>query len=41
MNDYEMADLAKQVEGLHELLEVLLAKCLDDEVDLDGAEEEE
>jgi len=36
-----MADLAKQVEGLHELLEVLMAKCLDDEVDLDGAEEEE
>ena len=41
MNDFEMVELAKQVEGLHELLEVLLAKCLDDEVDLDGAEEEE
>ena len=41
MNDYEMAELSKQVEGLHELLEVLMAKCLDDEVDIDGAEEEE
>ena len=36
-----MAELAKQVEGLHQLLEVLMAKCLDDEVDIDGAEEEE
>jgi|TARA_B000000557_G_scaffold98570_1_gene79785 hypothetical protein len=41
MNDYEMDELAKQVKGLHELLEVLMANCLDDEVDLDGAEEEE
>lgn len=41
MNDFEMSELAKQVKGLHELLEVLMANCLDDEVDLDGAEEEE
>jgi len=41
MNDFEMSELAKQVKGLHELLEVLMANCLEDEVDLDGAEEEE
>ena len=41
MNDYEMEEISKQVEGLHEILEVLMAKCLDDEVDTDGAEEEE
>ena len=41
MNDFEMEELSKQVKGLHELLEVLMANCLDDEVDLDGAEEEE
>ena len=41
MNDFEMSDLSKQVKGLHELLEVLMANCLEDEVDLDGAEEEE
>ena len=41
MNDYEMEEISKQVKGLHELLEVLMANCLDDEVDLDGAEEEE
>ena len=36
-----MDELAKQVKGLHELLEVLMANCLEDEVDIDGAEEEE
>ena len=41
MNDYEMDELAKQVKGLHELIEVLMANCLEDEVDIDGAEEEE
>ena len=41
MNDFEMDELSKQVKGLHELLEVLMANCLEDEVDLDGAEEEE
>ena len=41
MNDFEMSELAKQVKGLHELLEVLMANCLEDEVDIDGAEEEE
>ena len=41
MNDYEMEEISKQVKGLHELLEVLMANCLEDEVDLDGAEEEE
>jgi hypothetical protein len=41
MNDFEMEELNKQVRGLHELLEVLMANCLDDEADLDGAEEEE
>lgn len=41
MNDYEMEEISKQVKGLHELIEVLMANCLDDEVDLDGAEEEE
>ena len=37
MNDCEMAELAKQVKGLHELLEVVLAN-MEDEY---GAEEEE
>jgi|TARA_B100001939_G_C16417976_1_gene395273 predicted component of type VI protein secretion system len=37
MNDFEMAELAKQVKGLHELLEVVLAN-MEDEY---GAEEEE
>ena len=41
MNDFEMEELSKQVKGLHELLEVLMANCLEDEVDIDGAEEEE
>jgi|TARA_B100000900_G_C20290223_1_gene597782 hypothetical protein len=41
MNDFEMEELSKQVKGLHELLEVLMANCLEDEVDLDGAKEEE
>ncbi len=41
MNDYEMEEISKQVKGLHELLEVLMANCLEDEVDIDGAEEEE
>tara|TARA_R100001163_G_scaffold41114_1_gene31106 strand:- start:539 stop:670 length:132 start_codon:yes stop_codon:yes gene_type:complete len=43
MNDFEMSELAKQVKGLHELLEVLMAECLEDkyEADKDGAEEEE
>ena len=36
-----MEELSKQVKGLHELLEVLMANCLEDEVDIDGAEEEE
>ena len=37
MNDFEMAELAKQVKGLHELLEVVLAN-MEDEY---GTEEEE
>ena len=37
MNDFEMAELAKQVKGLHEFLEVVLAN-MEDEY---GAEEEE
>ena len=41
MNDYEMEEISKQVKGLHELIEVLMANCLEDEVDIDGAEEEE
>ena len=36
MNDFEMAELAKQVNGLHELLEVLMANCLEDEVDIEN-----
>ena len=37
MNDYEREEISKQVKGLHELLEVLLAN-MEDEY---GAEEEE
>ena len=37
MNDFEMEELATQVKGLHELLEVLLANMEDE----NGAEEEE
>ncbi len=38
-----MAELSKQVKGLHELLEVLLANCLDDDYveEDDGSSEEE
>ena len=46
MNDFEVKDLAVQVEGLHEVVEALLAKesfcsdcCYSDDAD-DGEEEE-
>ena len=42
MNDFELAELNKQVKGLHQLLEVLMANCLEDkyEAEEDDTEEE-
>ena len=44
MNDFEVKDLAEQLEGLHEVVEALLAKpscCCKVEEDADDGDEEE